>query len=92
MGGAVEVEPSADVDVGGDDVPSASAVVPDVARGVGEDGVVGAEPLGAVRVDVGYEVRTERLAVDLGGINLALVDGDAVGERLVGLDADAAGV
>ena len=50
--GDVDVEPSADGDVGGDDVPSASAAVRDVARGVGEDGVVGADLLVAVRVDV----------------------------------------
>ena len=55
MDGAAEAEPSADGDGVGDDVPSrrADRAVCDFACGIGDDGVVGAEPLGAVRVEIG---------------------------------------
>ena len=88
VGVAVEVEQPADCDVGGDDVPAAA--IRDAAVRVREGGVVGAYLPVAVRVDVGHEVRAERLAREDGGIDHALVDGRAVGKQLPVLDGDGA--
>ena len=92
VGRAVEPEPPADRDVGGDDVPVLRAVraIRDVGVRASDDGVVGAYLPVAVRVDVGHEVRAERLARDVGGIDRALVDGCAVGKQLPGLDGNGA--
>ena len=93
-GGVGEAELPADGDVGGDDVPVLRAVraIRDVAVRARDDGVVGAYLRVAVRVDVGDEVRAERLARDVGAIDRALVDGGPVGEQLPALDGDGAGV
>ena len=72
-----------DRDVVAHNVPgclAGSAVFDPGFGGVRDDGVVGADLPVAVRVDVGHEVRAERLAGEDGGSDRALVDGRTVGK------------